>query len=158
MPTLKLSPRRIARRPASTISKSIRPLHRAATKLSQGGERFEMHDLLEMIYSTYIDWKRRKIAKRSARTVADEMNIVRRKGTSPIRILIEATLPTADVKQKSRWVRALEYISLKNVSPSRFRRFVRNHGGISGCARRAVRVSRKRACSRRECVAGRWDD
>jgi hypothetical protein len=111
-----------------------------------------------MIYKTYIDWKRRKVAKRSARTVADEMNVVRRKGMSPIRILIEATLPSADIKQKSRWVRALEYVSSKNVSPSRFRGFVRTHGGISGCTRRAVRVGRKRACSRRESVAGRWDD
>jgi hypothetical protein len=157
MPTLKLSPRR-ARRPASTISATIRPLQRAAKRLKQSRERFEIRDLLEMIYSTYIDWKLRKIAKRLARTVADEMNVVRRRGMSPIRILIEATLPSADLKQKSRWVRALEYISSKDVSPSRFRDFVRTRGGISGCARRAVRVARKRKPSHRECIAGYWDD
>jgi hypothetical protein len=115
--------------------------------------RFEIYELLEAIYRVYIDWKRRKITKRSARTLADEMNIVRRKGMSPIRVLIEATLPKANLKQKSRLVRALEYVYLENVLPSQFRKFVRTRGGIAGCAGLAVNVDRKR---RRP--GGDWND
>ncbi len=113
-------------------------------KLRRRSGRFELYDLLEAVYRVYIDWKRRKIAKRSARTLADEMNIVRRKGMSPIRVLVEATLPSADLKQKSRWVRALEYVYSENVPPCRLRKFIRTHGGVAGCACLAASVGRKR--------------
>jgi hypothetical protein len=102
------------------------------------------YDFLEVIYRVYVDWKCRKIAKRSVRTLADQLVIVRRKGMSPIRVLIEATHPNADFKRKSRWVRALEYVYSESVSPSQFRKFVRTRGGVAGCARLAVNVNRKR--------------
>lgn len=73
-------------------------------------------------------------------------------------MLIEAVQPNADFKQKSRWVRALEYVYSENVSPSRFRKFVRTRGGVAGCARLAVQVKRKRRRSRRDCVEDDWDD
>lgn len=56
-----------------------------------------------------------------------------------IRVLVEATLPSAGLKQKSRWVRALEYVHSENVSPSHFRKFVRHCGGLAGCAALASR-------------------
>ena len=40
----------------------------------------------------------------SARLLATEAYIAQRRGMSPIRVLIETTVPTATVKQKSRWV------------------------------------------------------
>src|ERR1700722_11192509 len=94
---------------------AIQPAKEAAARLKQRGGRFEVYSFLTSIYRVYMDWKRRKTAKRSAHALADELNIVRRKGTNPIRILIEATLPGANLKQKSRWVRALEYAYSENV-------------------------------------------
>ena len=88
----------------------------------------------QTVFRIYVDWKSRKIAKRSARTLADKTNIVRRKGMSPIRVLIEATLPKADFKQKSRWVCALEYVYSQNISVKEFQQFIRRHGGFAGCA------------------------
>jgi hypothetical protein len=85
----------------------------------------------------------------SSRLLATKAGIARRKGMSPIRVLIEATLPTATVKQKSRWVRALQYLSSERVRPGEFRRFIRANGGIAGCARLAARVDRKRRRPRR---------
>jgi hypothetical protein len=147
-------PSRVPRRPTSPeFTATIQPAKEAAARLKQRCGRFEIYDFLESIYRVYIEWKRCKIAKRSARTLADEMNIVRRNGMSPIRVLIEAILPEADLKQKSRWVRALEYVYSEHVPPSRFRRFVRTHGGIAGCARLVVNVTRKR---RRP--GGDWND
>jgi hypothetical protein len=140
------------------LAAAIQPAKEAAARLKRRVGRFETYDFLGAIYRVYIGWKRRKIAKRSARTLADAMNIVRRKGMSSIRVLIEATLPDADFKQKSRWVRALEYAYSENVPAKGFRKFVRRHGGLAGCARLAAQVDRKRKRPRRDCVEGDWDD
>jgi hypothetical protein len=120
--------------------------------------RFELYDYLKAVYQTYRKWSYRKIAKRSARQLANELSITRRKGTSPIRILIEATLPGADVRQKSRWVRALEYISSEDIPTREFRKFVRGNGGLAGCARLAAQEHRKRRRPRRDYGEGDWDD
>jgi hypothetical protein len=136
----------------------IQPAREAATRLRRGTGRFRLHDLLEAIYRVYIDWKRRKIARRSARIIADEMNIDQRKGMSPIRVLIEAALPSANFKQKSRWVRAIEYIASENISAKGFQKFISAHGGIAGCARLAAKANRKRRQPRRDRVEGDWGD
>jgi hypothetical protein len=52
-----------------------------------------------------------------------------------IHVLIEAVLPDADHKQKSRWVRALEYIYSQDVPATKLRQFARRHDGLAGCAR-----------------------
>src|SRR5258708_25232530 len=139
------NPSRAPRRSRSPeLAAAIQPAKEAAARLKRRVGRFEIYNFLEAIYRVYINWKCRKIAKRWARTLAGEMNIVRRKGMSPIRVLIEATLPSADFKQKSRWVRALEYVYSENVSPSQFRKFVRSRGGVAWCARLVVKLNRQR--------------
>jgi hypothetical protein len=159
MREIQANPGSVARRPTSSrVSATIQPLRKAAARLSRRSGRFEIYDFLEAIYRVYIDWMCRKIAKRSAQTLADELRIVQRKGMSSIRVLIEATLPDADFKQKSRWVRALEYAYSENVPAKGFRKFVRRHGGLAGCARFAVQVDRKRKRPQRDCVEGDWDD
>jgi len=159
MQATNIHPSRLPRGSASPkLAAAIQPAKEVAARLKRRCGRFEIYDLLEAVYRVYLDWKSRKIAKRSARTLANEMNIVRRNGMSPIRILVEATLPSADLKQKSRWVRALEHVYSENVPPSRFYKFVRRHGGLAGCARLAVQTGRKRKRPRRDCVEGDWDD
>jgi hypothetical protein len=135
------------------VAAAVQPAKKAAARLRRRIGRFEIYDLLGAIYRVHVDWKRRKIAKQSARILADQLAIARRKGMSPARVLIEATLPEADFKQKSRWVRALEYVSSENVSPKHFRTFVRRRGGLSGCARSAAAQVRKRRRS-----GGDWID
>jgi hypothetical protein len=147
-------PRRRPRQPLSRdLAATIQPMKEAAARLKQRVGRFGLYDFLEAVYSTYGAWKRQKAAKRLARALARELNIALRSGMSPIRILIEAAFPNADFKQKSRWVRALEYIYSENVLPSRFPEFIRSRGGIAGCARLAVNANRKR---RRP--GGDWND
>lgn len=58
------------------------------------------------------------MAKRAARALANQIALVHRKGMSPIRVLVEATLPDADFKQKSRWVRAMEMLAPKMSLPT----------------------------------------
>jgi len=131
----------------------IQLIKKVTARIGIRSGRFDLYDFLEAIYRVYVAWKRSKTAKRSARALATQISLVHRKGMSPIRVLIEATLPDADFKQKSRWVRALEYVHSEDVAPSQFRRFIGGHGGVAGCARLAVEVNRKR---RRP--GGDWDN
>jgi hypothetical protein len=143
-----------ARRPLSPeLAAAIKPAKDAAARLKRAIGRFAIYEFLETVYRIYVVWKRRKIAKRSARTLARELNIVRRKGMSPIRVLIEATYSNADFTKKSRWVRALEYAAHEGVPAKRLGKFIRAGGGLAGCARMAVNANRKR---RRP--GGDWND
>lgn len=154
MQATQTDPSRAARRSTSPeLAAIIQPAEEAAARLRQRVGRFETYDFLEAIYRVYIDWKCRKIAKRSAQTLADGLAIVRRKGMSPIRVLIEAILPEADIKQKSRWVRALEYVAYEDVPANNLRKFFRANGGLVGCARSAAQVNRKHRRS-----GGDWGD
>jgi len=149
----KISPTRTAPQASNHVTATIQLVKEAAAALNRRAGRFGIYGYLEAVYSVYVGWKGRKNARRLARALANELDIARRKGMSPIRIIIEATLPRAHFKQKSRWVRALEYAYAENVSPSKFRKFVRACNGLAGCARLAVEVSRKR---RRP--GGDWND
>jgi hypothetical protein len=140
-------------RMSAELAAAIRPAKEVAARLRRRVGRFEIFDLLGAIYRVYVDWKRRKEAKQSARILAGQLAIARRKGMSPVRVLIEATLPEADFKQKSRWVRALEYVSSENIPPKHFQTFVRHRGGLSGCARSAAAQGRRRRRS-----GGDWID
>src|SRR5712671_5740118 len=127
MKVVKEHSRRAPNRPMPPdLAASIQPARKAAARLKQTVGRFDLYDLLEAIYRVYVDWKKRKVAKRSTRLLTDELAIERRKGMTAIRVLIEATIPRAHFKQKSRWVRALEYICSEDVSPSRFGKFIRS--------------------------------
>jgi hypothetical protein len=84
------------------IRKLIEPVITAANKLESRTNRFEIYEYLSAVYRIYRGWKRRKIAHRTARLIAYRLDISRRKGASPIRVLIEATFPSADSKQKAR--------------------------------------------------------
>jgi hypothetical protein len=132
---------------------AIQSVRKAAARLSRRTGRFEIYGYLEAVYSVFVSWKVRKIARRSARQLADQLDIARRKGMSPIRILIEASLPRAHFKHKSRWVRALEYVHSQSVPSSSFSKFICARGGLAGCARLAVDIKRKR---RRP--GGDWND
>jgi hypothetical protein len=154
MHPIKSKPGRVGRRTLSPeLAAAIKPAKDAAARLKQAIGRFAIYEFLETVYRIYVVWKRRKIAKRSGRTLARELNIVRRKGMSPIRVLIESALPTADLKQKSRWTRALEYAANEEVPPKKLRKFIHAHGGLAGCARLSAQVTRKR---RRP--GGDWND
>lgn len=149
--------KRLAARLSPELAAAIRPATEAAARLRLRGGRFEIYNVMEAVYCVY-DWKRRKIAKQSARALADQLGVVQRKGITSIRILIEAVLPDAEHKQKSRWVRALEYVYSQDVPATRLRQFARRHDGLAGCARAAVEIKRKRRRSLRDYPEGDWSD
>jgi hypothetical protein len=120
--------------------------------------RFEIYRHLKLVYRVYVGWKNSGIAKRAAHALARDLSIKLRRGRNALRILIEATMPKGNLKQKSRWVRALEYIYSERVPTKEFRKFVRRNGGLAGCARLAVSESpkwRRSPCDSRQAD---WDD
>jgi hypothetical protein len=135
------------------LAAAIQSVKEAAARLNKRVGRFEIYSFLKSIYRVYMRWKDRRVARRSARLLAQELSISRRKGTSPLRVLIEATFPGADPRQKSRWVRALEYLVSEDVPTREFKRFIRANGGLAGCARLAAEVS-----SKRRRPGGDWND
>jgi hypothetical protein len=154
MHPIKSKPGRVGRRPLSQeLAAAIKPAKEAAARLKRANERFAIYEFLEAVYRIHVVWKRHKTANRSTRMLARELDIVRRKGMSPIRVLIEATYPSANFKQKSRWTRALEYAANEEVPPKKLRKFIHAHGGLAGCARLSAQVTRKR---RRP--GGDWND
>ncbi len=82
------------------LADTIQSAKKAAARLNERVGRFEIYSVLKFIYRAYMRWKDRKIARRSARALAEELAIPRRKGTGPIRVLIEAAFPGADLRQR----------------------------------------------------------
>jgi hypothetical protein len=59
-------------------------------------------------------------------------------------MLIKAANCSPEAKILSRWVRALEYASMKGVRPEHLMYIFEQHGGIAGCARLAAKTDPKR--------------
>jgi hypothetical protein len=137
---------------------TIKNLKQLARNASASMDRFEIYKYLEAVYRVYVGWKDHSVAKRASRALARKMSIKRRSGRSSLRILIEATLPEANHKQKSRWVRALEYVYSERISAKKFHAFVRRHAGLAGCARLAASACPKWSRSPLECREAPWDD
>jgi hypothetical protein len=90
-----------------------------------------------------------------AKKVARHLGLPWRKGTSPIRTIIEATFPTEALKQKSRWVRALEFAAEEKTAAKELKELFRSKGGVSGCAGNAARFDPKRRTNRDDWVEPR---
>ncbi len=86
----------------------IQLIKKVTARIGIRSGRFDLYDFLEAIYRVYVDWKRSKTAKRSARALATQISLVHRKGMSPIRVLIEARRSLMRISSKraagsARW-------------------------------------------------------
>jgi hypothetical protein len=83
-----------------------------------------------------------KASRRVGRDVAALYGIDTRKNKSPIRIVIDAT--SREGRQtKSRWTRALEYALAKGARGTAFKKFLKNNGGVNGCAQAMAKLQNK---------------
>ena len=113
----------------------VEPIFNASQQAQRETGRFKSYGCLVAVYRTYKEWKDLKISKKMARHLAKSFKTPRRKGTSPVRTLIDATFPTLEPKQKSKWSRALEFAAFTKTMPDQPPNLLKNHSGISGCAR-----------------------
>jgi hypothetical protein len=112
----------------------LEPIFEALHRGRQQSGRFKFYGYLEAVYRTYKEWRALGISQKMARHVGKYFKIPSRKGTSPVRTLIDATFPALDPKQKSRWSRALEFAALTKVAPDDLPKLFKNSSGIAGCA------------------------
>src|ERR1017187_4521922 len=140
-------------RPVGLDSKTLRyvePIFEPLQQAQHHTGRFRFYGYLAAVYRTFKEWKDLRISKRMARHLAEHFKIPRRKGTSPVRTLIDATFPVLDPKQKSRWSRALEFAALTKTAPENLPELFKKHSGIAGCARFAAREKPKRNIDRND--------
>ena len=130
--------------------KHVEPIFETLKRAQHQTGRFRFYDYLAAIFRTYKGWKDLGISKRMSRHLAECLAIPRRKGTSPVRTLIDATFPALDSKQKSRWSRALEFAALTKTAPDDVAGLFERASGIAGCARFAARRKPKKNVHRND--------
>ena len=80
-----------------------------------------------------------------SRALIESCHLAIRKGSHPLRVIIEATSQLTDKKIKSRWSRALEEAAAHDIKPERLSDYLKERGGIAACAAAAAqRKSKKR--------------
>src|SRR3954454_22138203 len=130
----------------------------AAQSAKRRESRFSFYDYLAAVYRAYRRWKRLHISKKTARQLGRTFRVPPRDGVSPLRIIIEATLPEAGAKQHSRWVRALLFATAKDIPSQGLSDFFRSSGGVAGCASLAAerRKRRKQRHNSAASLAFQW--
>jgi hypothetical protein len=122
----------------------LEPIFEALREAQHQSGRFRFYGYLAAVYRTYKGWTDLGISKRMARRLTKQLPIPRRKNTSPVRTLIDATFPNLDSKQKSRWSRALEFAAMAKVTPDDLPTLFKDNSGIAGCARFATKQAPKK--------------
>jgi hypothetical protein len=108
----------------------LRRLEKWAFRRRHG--RTDFYEYLEGVYNL-CDWTDSVVSRRHERRVARLCDLNVRAGTTPIRIVIDATA-SSHRQTKSRWAQALEYALAKKAPPNRFKKFLDENGGAIGCA------------------------
>jgi len=94
------------------------------------------------------DWTDSAGSTRSAKDVAALCQVGTRKNKSPIRTLIDAT-SSQDRQTKSEWAQALEYAIANKVRGKGFKTFVKENGGVAGCAKKMAALRKRKLASKR---------
>jgi hypothetical protein len=123
-------------------------VRKLANEINRGSDRFAFYEYLTAVYRLIRLWRRSGLDKVTVRRIARRLRLRRRKGTSPIRVIIDATFASADPKQKSRWVRALEFAAEEKTPAKELCELFRSKGGVAGCARAVARLDPKRTPTR----------
>jgi hypothetical protein len=124
------------------LRKTIDDLRALERNCFASRSRFAFYDYLAAVFEFYVQLRRTKQAKKSARLIAKLFQLRGQKGTHPIRVIIDAT-STTDNKTKSRWTRALRYAWYKRKTWTDLKTFLRENGGPAGCAEQFAAVHPK---------------
>src|SRR5258708_30309613 len=95
----------------------VEPIFNASQQAQRETGRFKSYGCLVAVYRTYKEWKDLKISKKMAGQLAKAFKTPRRKGTSPVRTLIDVTFPALDAKQQSICSLSLAFATLTKATP-----------------------------------------
>jgi hypothetical protein len=105
-----------------------------AQKAFESRRRFWFHTALEEAYRIYGEWRAVNCSKKNARKAARLFGLKMKKGTHPLKLIIDVLTPAG--VDKRRWVDGLLLAHKEGVAPKDLVKFVQANGGIAGCARR----------------------
>jgi hypothetical protein len=124
------------------LRKTIDGLRELERKCFASRSRFAFHDYLAAVFERYVQLRRTKQAKSSARRISKLFGLRNQKRTHLIRTIIDAT-STADIKTESRSTRALKYAWRERRTWKDFVSFLRENGGPAGCAEQFAAINPK---------------
>jgi hypothetical protein len=127
------------------VQAALKQIRAAAEAMNASRSRYAAYDFLSVVYESYWDWfveghSDERIKCLIRRSSGRQHN----NHEHPFKMLIRAANCSAEAKVLSRWVRALEYASMKRTRPQHLTYIFERHGGIAGCARLAAKDDPKR--------------
>ncbi len=143
------SPRTSLGPSAQKIIARIDKVRKAASKAATSDRRFADYGYLRAILNAYRYFEDQQLMTYLVETAPSVLMTPVRASCHPLRVIVDATCIQTDLRMRSRWVRALEYTVAERVDPGELVRFIRAHGGITGCADLASKTSRARNHRRR---------
>lgn len=127
------------------VRTAVEQIRVAAKAMNASRSRYAAYDLLVAVYEPYWSWIdagqydahiSAAIRRRSDQRHGDNEH--------PVKALIKAARCSPEAKTLSRWVRALEYASMKRIRPDQLTYMFSRNKGIAGCARLAAKYEPKR--------------
>lgn len=137
--------RRKKQRPLTSVNAAVERLQAAVKAMNASRSRHAANDFLAEVYSVYWEWLYQGEEDRQIAHLNRRLGLHRQTNKQPFKTLIVAANCSLEAKQRSRWVRALEYASLKETRPEHLTHLLERQGGIAGCARLAAKYEPKRA-------------
>jgi hypothetical protein len=142
---LPAAPTGIAAAAIKSKIRKLRALERQAFAARHG--KTDFYGYLKAIYKAR-DWTDSAGSRRSAKDVAALCQVGARENKSPIRTLIDAT-SIQERDTKSEWAQALEYAIANKVRGNRFKTFVKENGGVAGCAKKMAALRKRKVSLKR---------
>jgi hypothetical protein len=105
----------------------------AFDKMQKTRARDAIYDYLQAVRALVHVWERRGRADRKARRALRLRRLKAAKYPEPYAALIACT-SRADIKARSKWARALQYVASCPPSEKSLKEFMKAEGGINGCA------------------------
>lgn len=137
--------RRLRKQRRIDVQAALKQIRNAAEAMNSNRSRYAAYGFLIAVYEPYWGWidagHYDEHINASIRRHSDQ-----RHGDNehPVKALIKAAGCSPEAKTLSRWVRALEYASMKRTRPEHLTYIFSRHKGIAGCARLAAQFEPKR--------------
>jgi hypothetical protein len=115
------------------IKRDIELLKASVLKAFEARGRFWFHVALKGSYALYVAWKDVGKSKKNAKDAAALFGIKRENGAHPLSTIIKLVTPGG--VDTRRWVNGLRFARKQGVAPKDLVAFIKENGGIAGCAR-----------------------
>lgn len=131
-------------RSAQKIVVRIQKVRKAAEKAGTSKKRFAHYRYLRFALSAYRHFKDNNLLSHLTEIAPSVLRVPVRINSCALRIIVDASCTTRNLKTRSLWVRALRYAVAEKVDPKELTPFMRAHNGIAGCADLASKTKPKR--------------